>query len=87
MSKQIYALHPLQAICEEVAIWSTLKHRNVLDFLGVAMQPKCNYLLSLVSPWMKNGHLRRYLENFPHADRLKLVSDTGNSLGIFVQLT
>jgi serine/threonine protein kinase len=54
-------------------IWRQLFHPNLLPFYGVYRwvdQPKS---LCLVSPFMENGTIMRYLERHPNADRINLV--------------
>lgn len=50
-----------------------LDHENILPFLGLAeyfpKEPLC-----FVSPYVKNGNVRHYLEVNPDAPRLPLVS-------------
>jgi serine/threonine protein kinase len=58
----------------EVVVWKRLIHRNIVPFLGVAASsdpiPLC-----MVSPWMENGELRKYLGETPEADRRMLLMD------------
>ncbi|KZS87590.1 kinase-like protein, partial [Sistotremastrum niveocremeum HHB9708] len=63
----------------ELRIWSKISHENVLEFLGLCLFWRPNRplsegaLLSLVSPWMKNGTSTQYLRNNPDVDRLDIV--------------
>jgi len=46
-----------------------LRHPNVIPFLGVTMTQ-----LQLVSEWMPNRTLTKYVNTKPHVDRISLVS-------------
>ncbi|KAF8188162.1 kinase-like domain-containing protein [Mycena galopus ATCC 62051] len=51
----------------EVEIWRTLKHKNVLPFIGL-----CNDLApwpALLSPLCEFGHVANYIKNHPHMSR------------------
>lgn len=55
----------------EVEIWRTLKHKNVLPFIGL-----CDDLApwpALLSPFCGFGHVANYIKNHPHASRDDLV--------------
>jgi hypothetical protein len=50
-----------------------MEHPHILPFLGISQEifePR----LSLVSPWMPNGNVLRYMEHHHDVDRLSLVS-------------
>ena len=53
-------------------IWRLLDHENVCPFLGI-----CEDLFrprhALVSPWMENGDVIRYLKTHPNTDRITAV--------------
>ena len=54
-------------------LWMQLKHRNILPFYGVtvdAFEPQ----LAMISPWLENGCVVRYLKENPTADRKQIVS-------------
>ena len=55
----------------ETYIWSKARHENVQELTGVIM---FQGLLGMVSPWMENGNLQKYLEANPEIDRYPLVS-------------
>jgi len=55
----------------EVGIWSKLRHPNILPFYGASHTANPPFL---VSAFMENGNLVRYLRNNPDANRVKLVS-------------
>ena len=52
----------------ELGIWRRLDHPNVVPFLGIAYGFGMNDAMSLVSLWMPNGCLHRFLEK--HNDNL-----------------
>jgi hypothetical protein len=51
-----------------VVVWKRLAHPNVAPLLGVTTDP-----VQLVSGWMSDADLTRYINSHPHADRLSLV--------------
>jgi serine/threonine protein kinase len=53
----------MQVFCREAALWSQLKHVNVLPFYGIYKLQDSHERICLVSPWMENGTLREYLSN------------------------
>ncbi|KLO15815.1 kinase-like protein [Schizopora paradoxa] len=68
----------MKSFCKEAVFWRCLKHSNVVPFLGVI----CSEMLSLcmVSAWMKNGNMARFLKANPHANRLELLVDVAKGL-------
>ncbi|CUA71617.1 Tyrosine-protein kinase SPK-1 [Girardia tigrina] [Rhizoctonia solani] len=62
----------LKLAAHELYVWSKCRHRNILELLGVA---NYNNQIAMVSPWMANGDLPRYLSKYPEADRYDLVAD------------
>jgi len=50
--------------------WKTLRHPNVLPLLGVTMD---GTRLVMVSEWMVNGSIDRFVKMHANADRLQLV--------------
>jgi len=50
-------------------MWKRLRHPNIVSFIGVTTKP-----FQIVSEWMPNGILTKYIENNPSADRIGLVS-------------
>ncbi|KEP46497.1 tyrosine kinase family catalytic domain protein [Rhizoctonia solani 123E] len=55
-----------------------MEHRNIHQLMGVILF-KDRYL-GMVSEWMENGHLHKYLENHPDADRYQLCIDIASGL-------
>ena len=62
-------LSPPQLFFEEAVMWNRLKHQNLVPFIGVVGEP-----LQMVSEWIPNGTLTKYVEKDPGVDRLGLVS-------------
>ncbi|KAJ7264480.1 kinase-like domain-containing protein [Mycena haematopus] len=62
----------------EVQIWVKLKHRNILPFIG-AYDVGHDFPV-LISPFCNFGHIGRYLQSHPFADRHKLVRDSASGL-------
>jgi len=50
-------------------MWKRLTHPNILPLLGVTITP----LFQLISNWMSNGNLTKYIEGNPGTDQLGLV--------------
>ncbi|KAJ7113514.1 kinase-like domain-containing protein [Mycena epipterygia] len=63
----------LKEFGREAVIWRQLFHPNLLPFFGLYYLDK---RLCLVSPWMENGNILKYLSKAPHkTDRLSLILD------------
>jgi len=55
----------------ELSAWAPLKHRNVLELLGLYYCPK--HLPAFVSPFCGQGNLRQYLSENARVDRLLIT--------------
>ena len=64
-----------QSFFKEVVIWKRLRHPNIVSFIGVTTKP-----LQMVSEWMPNGTLTKYVEKNPDADRIALVSSSSGTV-------
>jgi len=62
----------LKRLNRETMLWHTLKHPNVLEFLGVVRN--MGSFFALVSPYCAKGYVTGYLDDNPQSDRLDLVS-------------
>ena len=51
----------MQNMCREALLWRQLHHPYVLPFLGLGGDPS-NGTIHMLSPWMENGSLSKYLE-------------------------
>ncbi|KAF8216912.1 hypothetical protein K438DRAFT_1798017 [Mycena galopus ATCC 62051] len=68
----------LRRLKREVDVWSQLKHKNILPFIGVCedLAP----LPVLISPFYKFGHIGKYLRKHPKVNRAKLSLGVGSGL-------
>ncbi|KAK0230048.1 kinase-like domain-containing protein [Armillaria fumosa] len=66
----------LKELCREATIWKQLKHPNILPFIGVNTTSFAERVC-LISPWMKNGNIIKFLElNQDHDhERLKYIRE------------
>ena len=51
-------------------VWGTLRHPSVLPLLGVTMSEN---RFVIVSEWMENGNINRFVKKRTDVDRLELV--------------
>ncbi|ESK88480.1 serine threonine-protein kinase nrc-2 [Moniliophthora roreri MCA 2997] len=65
--------------CQEALLWTHLKHPNVLPFLGVNTELFPSRFC-LISPWMANGDIISFLQQFPNHDRLKSIAEIAAGL-------
>ncbi|KAF9444181.1 kinase-like protein, partial [Macrolepiota fuliginosa MF-IS2] len=70
----------LQVFSREAMLWAHLSHLNILPFYGIYRIGDMYGRLGLISPWMEKGHLRRYINNEPDADRILLLTDVIDGL-------
>ncbi|KAJ7919572.1 kinase-like domain-containing protein [Mycena leptocephala] len=62
----------------EALIWRQLSHPNLFPFFGLYV---LDNRLCLISPWMDNGDLKRFLGNAPSGiDRVSLIADIATGL-------
>lgn len=68
--RQLYnSLRP-QRYYQELTIWKRLKHPNVVPVFGA----NADFAeFCVVSPWMPEGELLKYLEKHPGANRVEIV--------------
>jgi serine/threonine protein kinase len=59
-----------QMLMREIKVWSSLSHDNVLPFYGASFATDAPFI---VSRYMKNGNLPRYLRQRPNANRVQLA--------------
>ncbi|KXN93054.1 Serine/threonine-protein kinase sepA [Leucoagaricus sp. SymC.cos] len=59
----------------EVIIWTRLSHANILPIRGIYIPAEKLRRLCMVSEWMDNGDLVRYLTHFPDTPRIPLLHD------------
>ncbi|KAF9243234.1 kinase-like domain-containing protein [Melanogaster broomeanus] len=61
-----------EKLLREARLWSTLKHVNVMPFLGITTDMARYSAPSLVSPYYKNGSLDKYVASHNLTDRDKM---------------
>ncbi|KAK7437368.1 Rho guanine nucleotide exchange factor [Stygiomarasmius scandens] len=66
-----------KAFLKEAILWKQLNHPNVLPFLGLYFLDATKHRICLISPWMENGNLRKYLSkhSVEFEDRICLAYD------------
>ncbi|CAE7114213.1 unnamed protein product [Rhizoctonia solani] len=67
-----------QRAARELFYWSRMQHRNIHELMGVVLFR--GQYLGMVSEWMENGNLQKYLRNHPGADRYQLCVDVASGL-------
>ncbi|KAJ7113408.1 kinase-like domain-containing protein, partial [Mycena epipterygia] len=68
----------LKEFGREAVVWRQLSHPNLLPFCGVYYLDK---RLCLISPWMENGNIQKFLNKESHKiDRLSLILDVALGL-------
>ncbi|QRV74673.1 Serine/threonine-protein kinase [Ceratobasidium sp. AG-Ba] len=67
----------LKHAARELHTWSKCKHPNVVPLLGLA---EFDNRIAMVSCWLENGDLRKYVNRNPAADRLSLCIQTAKGL-------
>ncbi|KAJ7703448.1 kinase-like domain-containing protein [Mycena metata] len=79
-SSPLSAEERLKRIIREANVWSNLKHENVLPFIGVCDDVRIAPCPVLISPFCGFGHVGRYLNKNPSADRDHLVCGVASGL-------
>ncbi|KAK0440035.1 kinase-like domain-containing protein [Desarmillaria tabescens] len=69
----------LKELCREAVMWKQLKHKNILPFIGVDITSFPNKFC-LISPWMNNGNLIKFLESHKTHNRLKCIREIVNAV-------
>lgn len=76
-------------LCKEVLLWRQLRHRHLLEFIGVCVD--VFHSPAIVSPWLENGNVLQFVKTKPGAFKLGLVRQTKSlrpsPLNIFVTRT
>ena len=61
----------MQRFCKEFVLWNALRHPNILPLIGVIMTET---EFTMVSEWMLNGNINRFVREHQDANRFELVS-------------
>ncbi|CAE6429598.1 unnamed protein product [Rhizoctonia solani] len=67
---------------KELYIWSKCNHPNVLELIGVTQH---HNRIAMVSPWMENGDLTRFLQTHPGTDRYHLCAQIAEGVAYLHQ--
>ncbi|KAJ7107553.1 kinase-like domain-containing protein, partial [Mycena epipterygia] len=67
------------AFCREAIVWRGLRHQFILPLIGIDRQMFPSSFC-MVSPWMKNGTVLKYLRDRGHGDVDRLGSETAQGL-------
>ncbi|KAF8192271.1 kinase-like domain-containing protein [Mycena galopus ATCC 62051] len=68
----------LRRLKREVDVWSRLRHKNLLPFIGVCEDLAPSPLL--ISPFYKFGHIGTYIRKHPDPDRQELAKGVASGL-------
>ncbi|KAJ7041217.1 kinase-like domain-containing protein [Mycena alexandri] len=66
--------------CREALVWQTLHHKYILPLIGIDRETFPSSFC-MVSPWMKNGTVLKYLSEHGRADVEKLLLQIAEGLG------
>ncbi|KAG8728935.1 hypothetical protein FRC11_009907 [Ceratobasidium sp. 423] len=72
----------IEDAAHELYIWSKCKHPNVLELIGVTRHRN---QIAMVSPWMENGDLTRFLHTHPEVDRYSLCAQIADGVAYLHQ--
>lgn len=64
-------LNHFQKFCQEAVIWKHLRHPNILTLLGVSLETD---KWAMISEWMDNGDINKFVKEYAEANRAQLVS-------------
>ncbi|KAK0230049.1 kinase-like domain-containing protein [Armillaria fumosa] len=66
-------------LCREAVIWKHLHHINILPFIGINT---ANFVdrFCLISPWMNNGNVIKFLESNKYHERLKCIREIASAV-------
>jgi hypothetical protein len=75
----------LEKFSKEAPVWRYLKHKNIVEFLGVDSTTFPSPAYAMVSPWMEQGSVLKYvLSNSPSSNyAVLLVSQIPHSIQIY----
>ncbi|KAJ7838389.1 kinase-like domain-containing protein, partial [Mycena olivaceomarginata] len=64
----------------EADVWSKLKHRHLVPFIGLCEDIALAPAPVLISPFYKFGNIATYLKKNPSADRIELIREVASGL-------
>ncbi|KAF9442292.1 kinase-like protein [Macrolepiota fuliginosa MF-IS2] len=73
----------LRSYSKEMILWSQLEHPNILPFYGkcyLVDESSSKWQACLVSPWMENGNIVKYLKDNLSRPRKPLICDVARGL-------
>ncbi|KAK0493455.1 kinase-like domain-containing protein [Armillaria luteobubalina] len=70
-------ISPYASIHKEIEMWASLRHPNVLPFLGANTSENVPFI---VTPYLRNGNSRKFVKIHPNCDRLKILMDITHGL-------
>jgi len=68
----------LKRLSCETRVWHTIKHPNILEFLGVVLN--MGEFSALVSPYCAKGNISQHLQEYPESNRLHLILDVAKAI-------
>ncbi|KAK0243529.1 kinase-like domain-containing protein [Armillaria nabsnona] len=69
----------LKELCREAVIWKQLHHENILPFIGVNTTSFAKRVC-LISPWMDNRNIIKFLDSNQDHDRLKCIREIASAV-------
>ena len=69
MLKRLLTSGAIKLLASEVVGWKWLQHENILPFVGVTPE------FAIVSDFMEDGNIMRFIANHPRHNRLHLASN------------
>ena len=77
-----FRLTALPQLCKQHSIrWANFDHPNVLPLTGIIRQFG-RHGIALVSPWMNNGDVLRYVKTYPDVDRKRIIRRIAEGLRV-----
>ncbi|KZT27465.1 kinase-like protein, partial [Neolentinus lepideus HHB14362 ss-1] len=71
-------------LLREVVIWHSVRHDNILPFLGIDCDASTS-MFCMVSPWMCNGTIMEFIRKHPNVDIWNLLLETAKGLAYLHQ--
>lgn len=67
-----HLLQPMQRFYNELIVWSSLRHPNVLPLLGL-LKDESRFKFAMVSEWMPNGNINEFVQMHREVNPFVLV--------------